>query len=146
MLDVVGTALGVLLLAQAGDCAIAIDVSRDGAVLMRPACPAGRERTRETIAGILDKADSNRVRLSFGRIERYAWLSELLQQRAASAGDWKPGIGKDNAYVRAKLAGMPEFIGLFGTWRVTGVSVEKVLVTPRTRLPYDALLWVTLER
>jgi hypothetical protein len=55
---------------------------------------------------------------------------------------------------------MPEFTVLFDRWQITGVSVEKVLVkraveltlpagapvAPEAKLPYDAILWVTLKR
>jgi hypothetical protein len=55
---------------------------------------------------------------------------------------------------------MPEFTALFDSWQITGVSVEKVLIKPaaqlplpegapvprEARLPYDAILWVTLRR
>jgi hypothetical protein len=72
----------------------------------------------------------------------------------------RPYQGHENAYVAAALRGMPEFTGMFGTWLVAGISVEKVLVkraadvslaqgapvSPDARLPYDALVWVTLRR
>jgi hypothetical protein len=55
---------------------------------------------------------------------------------------------------------MPEFTVLFDRWQIAAVSVEKVLimpaaklplasgapVSPNARLPYDAILWVTLRR
>jgi len=72
----------------------------------------------------------------------------------------RPYEGHENAYVAAALRGMPEFTALFERWRVIGVSVEKVLVKPAaqlplpdgapvppgSRLPYDAILYVTLQR
>ena len=97
--------------------------------------------------------------------ERYPWLSSLLARQASSSRRWnldggKPYDGHENAYVAAALRGMPEFTALFERWLVTGVSVEKVLVKPATelslpagapvppssKLPYDAILWVTLKR
>jgi len=55
---------------------------------------------------------------------------------------------------------MPEFTVLFDSWRIRGVSVEKVLVKRASELslaagaqlpansllPYDAIVWVTLAR
>ena len=93
----------------------------------------------------------------------------LLARQASSSRRWNLGRpaaephGKavhENAYVAAALRGMPEFTALFGRWQIAGVSVEKVLVKPAAelrlaagapvpadaKLPYDAILWVTLER
>ena len=140
-------------------CAIALE-AQDGWTRLRPACPADRQSTQETVAGILSKADGSEVRIAFGRIERYPWLSELLAREASSSRHWAPGTGKDNQYVAAALRGMPEFNALFPGWRIAGVSVEKVLVRPARelplaagapippsrRLPYDAILWVQLAR
>ena len=156
MLEVLSAAL---LLAQAPDCAIEV-AAREGAVLMRPACPASHQRTRLAVQEILDKTTEGELRLSFGRIERYAWLSSLLAQQASSSRHWDPGAGKDNQYVATALRGMPEFTALFGRWHIAGISVEKVLVKPAAQLPlaqgvpvppdaplpYDAILWVTLKR
>ena len=58
------------------------------------------------------------------------------------------------------MRGMPEFTALFERWQIAGVSVEKVLVkraaelslpagapmAPTAKLPYDAILWVTLKK
>jgi hypothetical protein len=58
------------------------------------------------------------------------------------------------------LLAMPEFTALFDSWQIEGVSVEKVLIKPaaqlplaagaplppNARLPYDAIVWVTLKR
>ena len=150
--------LSALLLAQAGDCAIAIE-RQEGWTRLRPACVLTRQRTQEVVSSVLATSDAN-ARIAFGRIVYYGWLSEALARQASSSRHWQPGIGKDNAYVAAALRGMPEFTALFGAWRITGVSVEKVLVKraaelplpagaptpPNARLPYDAILWVTLER
>src|SRR5262249_41241952 len=103
---------------------------------------------------------ASEIRLAFGRIERYPWLSEALARQASSSSNWAPGTGKDNHYVAGALRGMPEFTALFPGWRIAGVSVEKVLVKPaaelplpqgapvsrKKRLPYDAILWVTLKK
>jgi hypothetical protein len=142
-------------------CAIALEVQQ-GWTRLRPACPVTRQQTRETILGVTSKADTNELRLALGRIVDYPWLSELLARQASSSRHWDPkgDAGKDNRYVAAALAGMPEFTALFPGWQVAGVSVEKVLrkpaaelplpqgapIPPKTLLPYDAILWVILKR
>ena len=109
--------------------------------------------------------DAQELSLAFGRIEGYGWLSTLLARQASSSRRWnlsagKPTEGHENAYVAAALRGMPEFTALFDRWQIIGVSVEKVLVRradqltlaagapvpPASKLPYDAILWVTLKR
>lgn len=111
------------------------------------------------------ESEAAELSVSFGRIERYPWLSSLLARQASSSRRWnlsagKPYDGHENAYVGAALRGMPEFTALFERWLVAGVSVEKVLVKsaaelslpagapvpPASKLPYDAILWVTLKR
>ena len=150
--------LSAFLIAQAGSCAIALE-QQDGWTRLRPACAVTRERTQEVVSDVLSKSDTQ-ARIAFGRLVHYSWLSDALASQASSSRHWQPGAGKDNAYVRAALAGMPEFTGLFRGWRISNISVEKVLVkraaelslpagapvSPNARLPYDALLWVTLER
>ena len=133
---------------------------------LRPACPIGFASTQAAVRQILEQAgDAAVVTLSFGRIEGYPWLSSALARQASSSRRWnattgRPIEGHENAYVAAALRGMPEFTALFGRWRVAGVSVEKVLiaraaklslpagapVAAGAKLPYDAILWVTLQR
>jgi hypothetical protein len=133
---------------------------------LRPACPLGFSSTEGAVRAILGEAgDAPEVSLSFGRIERYAWLSALLAREASASRRWNPAAGRpyqghENAYVAASLRGMPEFTALFERWQVVGVSVEKVLVKPAaqlplpagaplpagSKLPYDAILYVTLRR
>ena len=140
-------------------CAIALE-TRDDWTRLRPACPVSRQQTQEVIFDFIANTTSNEIKLAFGRIERYPWLSELLARQASSSRHWAPGAGKDNRYVANALRGMPEFTALFPGWQIAGVSVEKVLVkpaaelplaqgapiSPRRLLPYDAILWVTLKR
>jgi len=139
---------------------------------LRPACPVGFASTQAAVRALLaqEASEASAITLSLGRIERYAWLSNLLARQASSSRRWDPGSGRpleergkpvhENAYVAAALRGMPEFTALFGTWTVAGVSVEKVLVrraaelqlpagapvAPDAKLPYDAIVWVTLRR
>jgi hypothetical protein len=132
---------------------------------LRPACPIGRPSTLAAVREILAQADAPEVSLAFGRIERYPWLSTMLARQASSSRRWnaaagRPREGHENAYVAAALRGMPEFTVLFERWQITGVSVEKVLlkraaelslpsgapVSADAKLPFDAILWVTLKR
>lgn len=142
---------------------------------LRPACPIGYRSTQDAVNALLAHADGTAVNPSslavdLGRIERYGWLSEMLARQASSSRRWNLAAGRphdaqgkavhENAYVAAALRGMPEFTALFGRWRIAGISIEKVLVRPAAelrlaagapvppdaKLPYDAILWVTLER
>ena len=126
----------------APECEVAFERFEETRLVLRlrPACPIGFASTQGAVRAILAQAgDAQELSIAFGRIERYAWLSELLtrQGRAPKA--------MENAHVAAALRAMPEFIGLFDGWRVIGVSVEKVLLD-RDKRPYDAILWVTLKR
>lgn len=133
---------------------------------LRPACPIGFASTQAAVRQILEQAgDAAVVTISFGRIEGYPWLSSALARQASSSRRWNPKTGRpfeghENAYVAAALRGMPEFTVLFDRWLVVGVSVEKVLISraaqlqlptgapvaPGAKLPFDAILWVTLQR
>ncbi len=133
---------------------------------LRPDCPIGFSSTHGAVRAALGQAgDAQLLSLSLGRIERYPWLSSLLARQASSSRRWnlaegRPQQGHENAYVADALRGMPEFTVLFDRWQVAGVSVEKVLlkraaelslpagapVPPHSKLPYDAIVWVTLQR
>jgi hypothetical protein len=161
----IATAIGGF---AAPECAVAFERYQEARLVLRlrPACPIGFASTQGAVRAILGEAgDAPEVSLSLGRIERYPWLSSLLARQASSSRRWnlssgKPYEGHENAYVAAALRGMPEFTALFERWRVAGVSVEKVLVKPAaqlplpegapvprgSRLPYDAILYVTLQR
>jgi hypothetical protein len=152
----------------APECNVAFERNEETRVVLRlrPDCPLGFASTQNAVRAILAQAgDDAEISLSFGRIERYGWLSTLLARQASSSRRWNPATGRPhedhaNAYVAAALRGMPEFTALFGRWKVAGVSVEKVLwkraaeldlpagapLAPDARLPYDAILWVTLKR
>lgn len=164
MLEIlIAAAVGVQ---AAPECEIAFEKFEETrqVLRLRPACPIGHASTQRAVTAILEKADAAEVSLAFGRLENYAWLSTLLARQASSSRRWdaaagRPHEGHENAYVAAALRGMPEFTVLFGRWRILGVSAEKVLVKraselslpagapvpPGARLPYDALVWVTLK-
>ena len=153
---------------QAPECKVAFERNEETRVVLRlrPACTLGYGSTQGAVRALLaQEGDARELSVAFGRIERYGWLASLLVRQASSSRRWnlaagKPYEGHENAYVAAALRGMPEFTALFGRWRVIGVSVEKVLVKPAaqlplpdgapvppgSRLPYDAILYVTLQR
>ena len=153
---------------QAPECQVAFERHEEARLVLRlrPACTLGYGSTHGAVRALLaQEGDARELSVSFGRIERYPWLSSLLARQASSSRRWNPAAGKpydghENAYVAAALRGMPEFTVLFDRWLVAGVSVEKVLVKPASqlslpagaplppdaKLPYDAILWVTLRR
>jgi len=156
----------------AAECNVALErMEKERLILsLRPACPIGYSSTRGAMRELLARADgAPAFSVDFGRIERYAWLSEMLARQASSSRRWNLAAGRphelegkavhENAYVAAALRGMPEFTALFGRWQVAGISVEKVLVKPAaelrlaqgapmapdSKLPYDAIVWVRLR-
>lgn len=152
----------------APECEIAFERFEETRLVLRlrPACPVGFASTQGAVRSILEQAgDAKELSVSLGRIERYRWLSSLLARQASSSRRWnlaagRPQEGHENAYVSAALRGMPEFTALFERWLIAGVSVEKVLVKraaelelpagapvpPNAKLPFDAIVWVTLRR
>jgi hypothetical protein len=150
----------------AAECPVALERREEmGLVLwLRPSCPIGYRSTHEAVRAILSHAGGEKeVSIGLGRLAGYPWLSNLLSRQAASSRVWDPAAGKargesDNSYVANTLRHMPEFTALFDRWRVLAVSVEKVLVKPAAevvlpqgapvpagaRLPWDAIVWVTL--
>ena len=153
---------------QAPECTVAFERHEEARLVLRlrPACTLGYGSTQGAVRALLaQEGDARELSVSFGRIERYPWLSSLLARQASSSRRWnlsagKPYEGHENAYVAAALRGMPEFTVLFERWQIAGVSVEKVLVKaaadlslpagapvpPDSKLPFDAIVWVTLKR
>lgn len=153
---------------QAPECQVSFERYVEARVVLRlrPACEIGYGSTHAAVRALLaQELDARELTLSFGRIERYPWLSSLLARQASSSRRWNPAAGKpynghENAYVSAALRGMPEFTVLFDRWQVAGVSVEKVLILPAaqlalpagapvppdSKLPFDAILFVSLKR
>ncbi len=152
----------------APECAVALERREEARLVLRlrPSCPLGFSSTHGAVRAILAHAgEARELCLAFGRIVEYPWLSALLARQASSSRRWDPAAGRplegtENAYVAAALRGMPEFTALFDSWRILGVSVEKVLRRPARELslpagaplpgsallPYDAQLWVRLAR
>ena len=153
---------------QAPECLVSFERHEEARLVLRlrPACTLGYGSTQGAVRALLaQEGEARELSLSFGRIERYPWLSSLLARQASSSRRWNLAVGKpydghENAYVAAALRGMPEFTALFGNWQIAGVSVEKVLlkpaaqlslptgapIPPDAKLPYDAILWVALKR
>lgn len=165
--------LALLIAASIGayagsECQVAFERREETRLVLRlrPACPIGRPSTEGAVRALLRHAgEAHEVSLSLGRLVDYPWLSTLLARQASSSLRWnivsgRPVAGHENQYVAAALRGMPEFTVLFGDWQIAGVSVEKVLIAPAaelslpvgapippgSRLPFDAIVWVTLKR
>jgi hypothetical protein len=158
----------VLAIHPAPECTVALE-SHDEVphriLRLRPSCPIGHSSTHAALRALLAHADATEARVSFGRIVEYPWLSSLLAREASVSRNWnaatgRPVKGHENQWVAQMLRAMPEFTVLFDSWQLAGVSVEKVLimpaaklplaagapVPPNARLPYDAILFVTLRR
>ncbi len=105
--------------------------------------------------------------LAIGRLIAYPWLVQFLALRAAYDPGWDAVAGKPlkvhiNRYV-ADVLSSPEIVMEIETplreqrYRITGVSVEKVLVggfenvpqlegpRPKGKIPFDAQVWFRLE-
>lgn len=159
----------VLAVHPAPECAVTLEAREEPPrriLRLRPACPIGHSSTHAVVRALLAHAgDAKEARIFFGRIVEYPWLSSLLAREASSSRHWdvsagRPVRGHENQWVARMLRAMPEFTALFDSWQVAGVSVEKVLLKPaaqlplaagaplppHSRLPYDAMLWVTLRR
>ena len=150
----------------APECPVTLEIRAEQPLRLRPACPLGFTSTHGAVRALLEKAgDAREVRLHFGRIVEYPWLSSLVARQASSSRVWDPAAGRARgesaeSYVANALRGVPEFTALFDRWSVASISVEKVLTrrvdelslaagTPLpadSRLPYDALLIVGLRR
>lgn len=158
----------VLAIHPAPECTVALESSEETPhriLRLRPSCPIGYKSTHASLRALLAHAGANEARVSFGRIVEYPWLSSLLAREASVSRTWdaakgRPVKGHENQWVAQRLRALPEFTVLFDSWQIGGVSVEKVLVKAAAqlelpagapvaadaRLPYDAILWVTLKR
>ena len=159
----------VLAIHPAPECPVTLEAREETPrriLRLRHSCPIGYSSTHAALRALLaHSAGEPEARVSFGRIVEYPWLSSLLAREASASRYWdaaagKPVRGHENQWVAQMLRAMPEFTALFDSWQIAGVSVEKVLIKPATqlplaagtplspgaRLPYDAILWVTLRR
>lgn len=129
----------------------------------------------ESLAAVLRNAlsgpqalpsDARHRSLFLGRLIDYPWLSAYVARAASADRNWnarlgRPSRGGVNSYV-AGLLSRPDATDAFrptlegAGYRITGASVEKVLVLPgreipglaserlQGRLPFDALTWFHL--
>jgi len=166
---------------QAGECVLSVE-SHDawGTLRLRAHhpegryCRIGREKMLEVLTAAFSRTDPPRLEgtytsLCIGRLIDFPWLMHYLVRAVLDDQGWDPGkrppgAGKLNKYVsdilsRRDLTSQLEapFLAA-GYYRITGASVEKVLVgtvrdlpfyegDPFTgRVPYDAQVWFTLEK
>src|SRR5262245_11162500 len=150
----------------APECQVVLEVRAEQPLRLRPACPLGFTSTHGAVRALLEKAgEAREVRLHFGRIVEYPWLSSLIARQASSSRVWDPAAGgargeSSESYLANTMRSMPEFTVLFDRWQIVSVSAEEVLVkraaelplaagaplSAGSRLPYDALLIVGLRR
>jgi hypothetical protein len=149
----------------APECPVRLEIVAGQPLRLRPGCGIGFTSTHGAVRALLAQSDAREVKLHFGRIVEYPWLSSLVGREASSSLVWDPAEGRPRGespeqYLAATLRLMPEFTALFDRWHVAAVSVEKVLVKRADELsmpagfplpagsllPYDALLIVTLRR
>jgi hypothetical protein len=150
----------------APECQVVLEVRAEQPLRLRPACPLGFGSTHNAVRALLAKAgEAREVRLHFGRVVDYPWLSALIARQASSSRVWDPLEGRARgesaeSYLANTLRSVPEFTALFDRWRIVSVSAEKVLTAradqlalaqgqplpPGALLPYDAILIVGLQR
>jgi hypothetical protein len=170
----------IIVSVPAGECTLSLEMNENWPSLrLRASHPNYRPCFIEKAAMIqtLSQAFSGRhpalasrefTSLAIGRLIDYPWLVQFLARRAAQDPQWDPAAGKPrrvhiNRYV-ADVLSAPEIVRDIEAplrehgYRITGVSVEKVLVggfenvpqleTPRRRgkIPFDAQVWFRLDK
>lgn len=155
------SALLALALAAA-PCEVAVEWRDAGVVQLLPACPPAFAPTLEGVRTAIRQAGKREeLRLGFGRLAQYPWLSSLLARQASASRHWPEERAAPEGYVTRALLGMPEFTALFDPpWRIASLVVKDVRVKPASQLdlpqghplpadfalPYDADLLITLVR
>jgi len=164
----------------AGECTLSLEVAENWPTLrLRAGHPEHRPCFIEkaAVVQVLWQAFSephpilvNRefTNLALGRLIDYPWLVQFLARRAAQDPQWnaaagKPRSGHVNRYV-ADVLHSPDIVREIEAplrkpgYRITGASVEKVLVggfenvpqpqgpRPKGKIPFDAQVWFRLER
>lgn len=135
-----------------------------GVLIFRTECRAMSSSTARALDAALTARfpsgtiDGEVTSVSVGRIVDLPWLSQNLAETAARDQGWStlagaPRDGSAEAYVGALLTREGLASPLYGPLakrglRVTGVSVEKVMVADADgrRLPVDAQLWLRVAR
>jgi len=154
-------ALAALVLAAA-PCTVDVEWRNEGDVALVAACPPAYFATRQAVKTAIRQAGRrDALRVRFGRVASFPWLSSLLARQASASRHWPEERDAPEGYVTRALLGMPEFLELFDPgWRIAGLLVQDVRVKPASQLdlprghplppgfnlPYDAELLVTLVR
>ena len=152
--------LGLAL--AAAPCTVGVEWRNAGDVALLAGCPPAFSATQEAVGTALRQAGRRAdLRLRFGRVADYPWLSTLLARQASASRHWPQERDAPEGYVTRALLGMPEFTALFDPgWRIASLVVRDVRVKPAgeldlarghplpatVTLPYDAELLVTLAR
>jgi hypothetical protein len=138
-----------------------------GATMWDTCTPAAADLA-PALEGLLQAARADRAApfsLFLGRVVELPRLSRQLVEAARESKEWDAATGRPrtidvNRFVAELLLNSVPLRDLFPGYDITRISVEKVLVPtraairerkeggeiPDARLPYDALLWVRLER
>ncbi len=155
------SALLALALAAA-PCAVGAEWRDEGVVHLVPVCPPAFAPTLDGVRTALRQAGRrDELRVGFGRLAQYPWLSSMLARQASASRRWPEARAAPEGYVTRALMGMPEITALFDApWRIASIVVGDVRVKPASQLdlpqghplppdfvlPYDAQLVVTLVR
>jgi hypothetical protein len=169
----------VITSSKAGECTLTVEANiRWHTLRLRAYHPQGRNCLvdRDSMLSVLSAAFTETGLMKFeggftslfiGRLIDFPWLSQYLAITAHKDGQWNATRGKPvalnaNQYVAGALT-QKDVLAQFNTivaksgYRVTGVSVEKVLVgglgeVPQYTgdmtaglFPYDAQVWFRLE-
>lgn len=154
-------ALAALVLAVA-PCTVDVEWRNEGDVALVSECAPNYFATRQAAKTAIRQAGRrDALRVRFGRLASFPWLSSLLARQASASRHWPEMRDAPEGYVTRALLGMPEFVELFDPgWRIAGLVVQDVRLRPASQLdlpkghplppgftlPYDAELFVTLVR
>lgn len=170
----------VIVSSQVGDCTLSMGtIAKDHTLMLRAYHPQGKACyiDQESMFVVLDaafskdelrKLEGGYTSLYIGRLIDYPWLSQYLADAAKSDKEWDAKKGKPlvmgiNQYVskllsKKELLTQIEVFSLKGGYKVSGASVEKVLVggfrevplyqgsMKSDKVPYDAMVWFKLEK
>ncbi len=170
----------VIVSSQVGECSLTVESNEKWHTLRLRAhhpkykgCDVDKDSMLSALSAAFSKTDSPKMEGSYsslfiGRLIDYPWLSEYLATTSYRDRGWdskkgKPAAMDINKYVSQLLFKKELMAQLWtvlekGGYRVTGVTVEKVLVggfrevpfyrgeMHPGRVPYDAQVWFRLER
>jgi len=152
----------VALAIAAAPCVLDVEWRNEGDVALVSECAPNYFATRQAVKAAIRQAGKREdLRIRFGRVAGYPWLSSLLAREASASRHWRESRDAPEGYVTRALLGMPEFRELFDArWRIANLVVQDVRLKPAsqldlpkghplprgTMLPYDAELLVTLVR